>query len=159
MKKLFAAFAALTLMGAATQSQAFFWDDDDDWYKCPPWAYDCNPYDEWDPRYWMEEMEQVFDDDDDYYRYGGYGPMPTVLLRAWATVLVLCLTVLLRATVLLAWVRLLTVRLRVMARVRCLLRLRCLLLLSKQFTDIVCTKGPLARAFFIGCRYHPAGNR
>lgn len=42
-----------------------------------------NSYDEWDPRYWMEEMENTFDDDN-YYGggpngYGGpgpYGPPP-----------------------------------------------------------------------------------
>lgn len=35
-----------------------------------------NPYDVWDPRYWMEEMEDMFDDDwwnNNYSNYGGYG--------------------------------------------------------------------------------------
>ncbi len=40
-----------------------------------------NPYDVWDPRYWLEEMEDAFDDDWDnwggygspYGGYGGYG--------------------------------------------------------------------------------------
>ena len=65
---------ALGLMTAATSSYAFFWDNDD-WECMGPFGEipGCNPYDEWDPRYWMEEMEQEFDDDDDYYRYGGYG--------------------------------------------------------------------------------------
>ena len=76
MKKLVAisVFSAF-LLGAANNASAFFWDDDDDWKCWGPYGKipDCNPYDEWDPRYWMEEMEQVWDDDDDYYRYGGYG--------------------------------------------------------------------------------------
>ena len=74
MKKFIAisVFSAF-LMGAASNASAFFWDDDDDWKCWGPYGKipDCNPYDEWDPRYWMEEMEQTWDDDDDYY--GGYG--------------------------------------------------------------------------------------
>jgi len=47
-----------------------------DWFggdDCPPWEYDCNDWPEWTPMYWMEEMSNEWDDDDDYYRYGGYG--------------------------------------------------------------------------------------
>ena len=41
---------------------------------CPPWEYDCNDWPEWTPMYWMEEMSNEWDDDDDYGRYGGgYG--------------------------------------------------------------------------------------
>jgi hypothetical protein len=41
---------------------------------CPPWEYDCNDWPEWTPMYWMEEMSDEWDDDDDYGRYGGgYG--------------------------------------------------------------------------------------
>ena len=44
---------------------------------CPPWEYDCNDWPEWTPMYWMEEMSNEWDDDDDYYGYGmpygGYG--------------------------------------------------------------------------------------
>jgi len=50
-------------------ANADFWSGDD----CPPWEYDCNDWPEWSPMYWMEEMSDEFDDDDDYYRYGG-GP-------------------------------------------------------------------------------------
>ncbi len=79
MKKSFAmSLAAIAVMTVSSSASAFFWDDDND-YKCwgPMGPYgpkipDCNPYDEWDPRYWMEEMEQTWDDDDDY-GYGGYG--------------------------------------------------------------------------------------
>ena len=68
-------FSAL-LMGAASNASAFFWGDDDEWKCWGPYGKipDCNPYDEWDPRYWMEEMEQQWDDDD--YGYGGYGGGP-----------------------------------------------------------------------------------
>ena len=74
MKKIIAisVFSAFVL-GAATNASAFWGGDDD--YECyGPYGKipGCNPYDEWDPRYWMEEMEDVFDDDDDY-RYGGGG--------------------------------------------------------------------------------------
>ncbi len=73
MKKLIAAsvFSAL-ILGAGNASA--FWGGGNDWECRGPYGDipDCNPYDEWDPRYWMEEMESVWDDDDDNYR-GGYG--------------------------------------------------------------------------------------
>jgi len=73
MKKIFSSLLAVALLTAAGTSMAW-WSDNDDWGG-GPWGGDWNPYDEWDPRYWMEEMEQEWDDDDDYYRrgYGGYG--------------------------------------------------------------------------------------
>ena len=78
MKKSLISMAAIAALVAGNSASAF-WDDDEDWKCWGPMGKipDCNPYDEWDPRYWMEEMEQVWDDDDDYYRYGGmggYGP-------------------------------------------------------------------------------------
>jgi hypothetical protein len=78
MKAILRLFIAVSILLAATNSFAWFFDDDD-WECMGPFGKipGCNPYDEWDPRYWMEEMEQEFDDDDDYYRYGpygGYGP-------------------------------------------------------------------------------------
>ena len=74
MKKIIAlsVFSAF-IMTIATNASAFWGSDND--YECwGPYGKipGCNPYDEWDPRYWMEEMEDMFDDDDDY-RYGGYG--------------------------------------------------------------------------------------
>ena len=66
MKTILRLFIAVSLLLAATSSFAWFGNDG--------WGDDWNPYDEWDPRYWMEEMEDIWDDDDDYYRYGGYGP-------------------------------------------------------------------------------------
>ncbi len=73
MKKIIAisVFSAFVL-GAATNASAFWGNDND--YECyGPYGKipGCNPYDEWDPRYWMEEMEDMMDDDDDYR--GGYG--------------------------------------------------------------------------------------
>ncbi len=78
MKTILRLSMAVSLLLAATNSFAWFFDNDD-WECMGPFGEipGCNPYDEWDPRYWMEEMEQEFDDDDDYYRYGpygGYGP-------------------------------------------------------------------------------------
>ncbi len=76
MKKLIAisVFTAF-IMGVASNASASWWGSDDDYECWGPYGKipGCNPYDEWDPRYWMEEMEDMFDDDDDYYRYGGYG--------------------------------------------------------------------------------------
>lgn len=75
MKKIIATsvFAAFVL-GAASNASAFWGGDNDECYGPYGKIPNCNEYDEWDPRYWMEEMEDMFDDDDDYYRYGrGYG--------------------------------------------------------------------------------------
>jgi len=81
MKAILRSLMAVSLALAATSSYAWFFDNDD-WECMGPFGKipGCNPYDEWDPRYWMEEMDQEFNDDDDYYRYGpgygygGYGP-------------------------------------------------------------------------------------
>jgi len=72
MKKIIAisVFSAFVL-GAATNASAFWSSDDDECYGPYGKIPNCNPYDEWDPRYWMEEMEDMMDDDDD--NYGGYG--------------------------------------------------------------------------------------
>ena len=65
-----ALFVSFMLMFSYNAS-ADFWSGND----CPPWEYDCNDWPEWTPMYWMEEFSNEFDDDDDYYRYGPYGPM------------------------------------------------------------------------------------
>ena len=69
-----AVFAAL-MLGLTSNASASWWGSSSNechgpYGKIP----NCNEYDEWDPRYWMEEMEDMFsnDDDDNYYR-GGYG--------------------------------------------------------------------------------------
>jgi hypothetical protein len=71
MKKFAAVSLAVAAALASTSALAFFdsknkWEEPECWYN----PHDCNPYDEWDPRYWMEEFEQMWDDDDDY-GYGG----------------------------------------------------------------------------------------
>ena len=77
MKKIIAAsvFSALLLGVAGSASASWFSSDSDECYGPYGKIPNCNEYDEWDPRYWMEEMEDMFDDDDDDYRYGrgGYG--------------------------------------------------------------------------------------
>lgn len=77
---------AISLLLAATSSYAWFGNNNNNNNWGPwggnnnnwgPWGgnNNYNPYDEWDPRYWMEEMENAFDDDNDYYGPGyGYGP-------------------------------------------------------------------------------------
>ena len=74
MKKIIAlsVFTAFILGIASSASASWFGSDNDNecygpYGKIPG----CNSYDEWDPRYWMEEMEDMWDDDDDYG--GGYG--------------------------------------------------------------------------------------
>jgi hypothetical protein len=68
-------FVSLMLMFSYNASADFFGGSD-----CPPWEYDCNDWPEWTPMYWMEEMSDEFDDNnDDWYRYGGGpygGPRP-----------------------------------------------------------------------------------
>ncbi len=75
MKKIIAVsvFSAL-ILGVASSASASWWGSNNSGECYGPYGKipSCNEYDEWDPRYWMEEMEDMFDDDDDYYR-GGYG--------------------------------------------------------------------------------------
>lgn len=86
MKK-FAAISLAAFTAFAATGASAFWDSKNKWEEPECWynPHDCNPYDEWDPRYWMEEMSQMWDDDD--YGYGGmpygmpggygpYGPRP-----------------------------------------------------------------------------------
>lgn len=82
MKTLLKFVMAVSLSLAATSSYAWFGSNNNNNNNWGPfggsgWNSDYNPYDEWDPRYWMEEMENMMDDDD--YGYGGpgqYGPPP-----------------------------------------------------------------------------------
>ena len=57
--------AAIAVFAVSTSANAWFGNDG--------WGNNWNPYDEWDPRYWMEEMEDIFDDNDGPYGYGTYG--------------------------------------------------------------------------------------
>ena len=75
MKKLIAVsvFTAF-IMGVASNASASWWGSNNDYECYGPYGKipGCNPYDEWDPRYWLEEMD-ITNNNDDYYRYGGYG--------------------------------------------------------------------------------------
>ena len=67
MKDLLRVAFAMGLLFTASSAQAFFDNDnDEDCYRYG-WYPGCDDYDEWDPRYWMEEMEDFWDDDDDDY--------------------------------------------------------------------------------------------
>lgn len=69
MKKvLFAVLLGIT----ATSANAGWFGSNNNYY-----GYDDNDWPEWTPMYWMEEMMDEWDndDDDDYYRYhAGYNP-------------------------------------------------------------------------------------
>lgn len=72
-KYIKALLVGLMLMFSYSAQADFFGSND-----CPPWAYDCNDWPEWTPMYWMEEMSNEFDNNNDYYGYGAPygGPMP-----------------------------------------------------------------------------------
>jgi len=73
MKTIARLVLAISILLTATGSFASWFGNNNHGWGGNNW----NPYDEWDPRYWMEEMENEFDDDDDYYGPGyGYGPGP-----------------------------------------------------------------------------------
>ncbi|HIJ22307.1 MAG TPA: hypothetical protein HPP65_02990 [Gammaproteobacteria bacterium] len=81
MKKIaFSMLAAAAIMASSVASASWFGSNNN--YG----GYDDNDWPEWTPMYWMEEMMDEWDnnDDEDYYRYGGngfaprygYAPMP-----------------------------------------------------------------------------------
>lgn len=73
MKK-FAAVSLAALALAGTVNASWFGNDSDKWSDPECWYNpDCNPYDPWDPRYWAEEMDSFFNNNNDIY--GPYGPM------------------------------------------------------------------------------------
>jgi hypothetical protein len=76
MKKMIAVSVFAAFMLGAVNNASAFWGSNNDWECMGPFGEipGCNPYDEWDPRYWMEEMEDMWDDDD--YYGGGYGRGP-----------------------------------------------------------------------------------
>jgi hypothetical protein len=70
-KSLFSAAIAATMLISTSASAGWFGNNND-------WDYDDNDWPEWTPMYWMEEMMDEWDndDDEDWYRYGGYGYGP-----------------------------------------------------------------------------------
>jgi len=76
MKKFAAVTLAALALAGTVNASSFFGSSDK--YSDPECWYnpDCNPYDPWDPRYWMEEMDSFWSNDNNYGYggpYGGYG--------------------------------------------------------------------------------------
>jgi len=77
MKKLLLSIVTITVLLFTASSQAS-WFGNNNWGPGGGngWSNGWNPYDEWDPRYWVREMDNQFDDNDSYgpgYGYGGPG--------------------------------------------------------------------------------------
>ncbi|MDT8282055.1 MAG: sulfur globule protein CV1 [Gammaproteobacteria bacterium] len=77
MKKILLSAVTAALIVTASASQASWFGGNDGPWGGNGWGNDWNPYDEWDPRYWIREMDSELADDDygpppGYY--GGYGP-------------------------------------------------------------------------------------
>jgi len=67
LKKLtLQSLVAITILATASTASAFWGGNNNRWGG--------NSYDEWDPRYWAEEMEDFFGSDNDNYGFGGNGP-------------------------------------------------------------------------------------
>lgn len=71
------ALSSILFLGIATSSQAFW--NSNNWnngwgnnFANNNWGWDYNPYDVWDPRYWAEEMEDMFDGNDWWDNNNGY---------------------------------------------------------------------------------------
>ncbi|SFV66523.1 hypothetical protein MNB_SUP05-5-420 [hydrothermal vent metagenome] len=62
MKKIFIFILLLFSLSASA-----FWNNN----AWNGWNNNWNPYEVWDPRYWLEEMDQVWNDNN---YYGGYYP-------------------------------------------------------------------------------------
>jgi len=76
MKKILLSAITATVLVMSNASYASWFGNDGPW-DSGGWGGDWNPYDEWDPRYWIREMDnELADDDWDRYgpRGGGYGP-------------------------------------------------------------------------------------
>src|SRR6056300_829921 len=83
MKKFAAlTIAALTTLAASNASavfgnNSFFGNDKYNEPECWYNPYDCNPYEPFDPRFYFEEMKNMFDNNNNYGGYGyPYGQMP-----------------------------------------------------------------------------------
>jgi len=68
MKKLtLQSLVAIAILATASTASAFWGGNNNSW---------GNSYDEWDPRYWAEEMEDFFGNNDDDWRRGPRGFAP-----------------------------------------------------------------------------------
>jgi len=79
MKKLLLSAVTATVLVMSNASYASWFGNNDGPWGGNGWGNDWNPYDEWDPRYWIREMDNEFADDYDCYGCGGpgpYGPPP-----------------------------------------------------------------------------------
>jgi len=76
-KLLLSAIAASLLMVSGASNASWFGNNGNNWgpFGGNGWGNDWNPYDEWDPRYWIREMDNNMDDDNygPGYGYGGPG--------------------------------------------------------------------------------------
>lgn len=78
MKNLVIGLSLLALSGTAVAGD-FFGGNDGEWKMGPYGPYwDESDWPKWTPMYWMEEMMDEWDSDDDYGSFGGmpYGGMP-----------------------------------------------------------------------------------
>jgi hypothetical protein len=74
MKKLIAGLSLLLVASAANAD--FFGGNNGEWKMGPAGPYyDESDWPEWTPMYWMEEMMDMWDDNDNVYS-GGMPPMP-----------------------------------------------------------------------------------
>jgi hypothetical protein len=77
MKKILLSAITATVLVMSNAGYASWFGGNDGPFGGNGWGGDWNPYDEWDPRYWIREMDnELADDDYDRYGpgYGGYGP-------------------------------------------------------------------------------------
>ncbi len=77
MKKIVLSIVTITVLLFTASSQAS-WFGNNNWGPGGGngWSNGWNPYDEWDPRYWVREMDNQFSDNDyngPGYGYGGSG--------------------------------------------------------------------------------------
>ncbi|HPQ94937.1 MAG TPA: hypothetical protein PLN94_05075, partial [Thiolinea sp.] len=73
MNKILTGMGLLVLSASASANFDFFDNNDGEW-KMGPYGpyYDSNDWPEWTPMYWMQEMMDSFDDNNNY----NYGGMP-----------------------------------------------------------------------------------
>lgn len=79
MKKLLIGLSLLALSATAGASD-FFGGNDGEWKMGPYGPYwEESDWPEWTPMYWMDEMMNSFDDEEDYGGFGGGMPYPGMM--------------------------------------------------------------------------------